>query len=65
MCGENMHNEGSSDDWGSPRNGVWESLSRLWIYTMVWEVEARTAPSFETAREVTDDVWVSIVFTIP
>ena len=31
---------------------------------MVWEVEARTAPSFETVREVTGDVWVSIVFTI-
>ena len=30
------------------------------MYTMVWEVEARTTPSFEIAREVTGDVWESI-----
>lgn len=63
-CGENVHSEGSSEDWGSPRRAVWELLSRLWMYTMVWEAEARTAPSFDIAREVTGDVWTSIVLII-
>jgi len=62
--GENAHSGGSSDDWGSPLNTVWESIPRVWIYTAVWEVEARMAPSFEIAREITGDVWMSIILTI-
>ena len=62
--GEKVHKEGSPDDCGSPRNAEWEPFSRLWTHTMVWEVEARTAPSLEIARDVTGDVWTSIVLAI-
>ena len=31
---------------------------------MVWEAEASTAPSFEIVREVTGDVWMSIVLVM-